>query len=91
MDGDWAMIVTVAAGLSLAGVIGLAVLTGLGFQRESRSLIALRASEAETPEPPPHRRAEIEEAERRLAHLHEELAWLERSRSDAEHQRESQI
>ena len=77
MDGDWTMVVTVAAGLSLIGAIALTALTGLRFQRESQQLPVLRACETE-----------INAAEKRLELLHQELDQLERTQREATHRRQ---
>ena len=79
MDGDWTMIVTVAAGLSLIGAILLTALIGLRFQRESQRLPVLRACETE-----------IKAAEKRLELLHQELDQLERAQREATHRRQLQ-
>ncbi|CAK0744763.1 Chromosome partition protein Smc [Azospirillaceae bacterium] len=87
MDGDWMLILTVIAGLSLAGVTGLTAMIGLRLQDERQRLAArLAAGEtaaAGTPSPGGCQ-AEIEAAEQRLAQLGEELAWIEQARAEAQ-------
>ncbi|MEI8395122.1 MAG: hypothetical protein WCF85_10330 [Rhodospirillaceae bacterium] len=84
MGADWTLIIAAAAGLSLAGVIGLTVLTGLQFQREAHRLIIRRGHEATLARKPPYRQAEIAEAEARLSDLHKQVARLEQARRDVE-------